>query len=137
MRRTLVVGMMLLAGFVLTAPAGGGQAAAPSPAEKKLQAQVATLQKQVKTLQKQVKDLTAGVNVAISLNICSTALAADAFQGTWTAINTREATTIFPPESQVNDLGTCTDAKVTRTPTANPPNLTAFKALLSIFQSFG
>jgi hypothetical protein len=127
MRGTLVVAVVLLTSFVLTAPAG---AAAPTPAEKKLQGQVAALQKQVKTL-------TQATNFAIGLNICSTALTADAFQATWTAINTHEAVTLFPAESQVNDLGACTDAKVTRAPTANPPNLTPFKALLSIFSSFG
>jgi hypothetical protein len=116
MRGTLVVAVVLITSFVLTAPAG---AAAPTPAEKKLQGQVAALQKQVKALQKTVKTLTQATNFAIGLNICSTAL------------------TLFPAESQVNDLGACTDAKVTRAPTANPPNLTPFKALLSIFSSFG
>ena len=134
MRGTLVVAVVLLTSLVLTAPAG---AAAPTPAEKKLQGQVAALQKQVKALQKTVKTLTQATNFAIGLNICSTALTADAFQATWTAINTHEAVTLFPAESQVNDLVACTDAKVTRAPTANPPNLTPFKALLSIFSSFG
>ena len=134
MRGTLVVAVVLLTTFVLTASAG---AAAPTPAEKKLQTQVASLQKQVKALQKAVKTAQSTANAAIGLTICSTALTADAFQGTWAAINTREAVTIFPPESQVNDLGACTDWKVTRAPTANPANLTPFKALLSIFSSFG
>jgi hypothetical protein len=144
MRRTLVVGVVLLAGFVLTAPVG----AAPSPAEKRLQTQVSTLQKQtktlqtqVKTLQKQVKELTSIVSGTLAINICSAAITADALQGTWAAVNAREQLTgqapIFATESAVNDASACTAAKVTRTPTANPPNLTAFKALLSIFQSFG
>jgi hypothetical protein len=138
MRRTVVVGVVLLTGLVLTAPAG---AAKPSQTEKKLLAQVTALQKQVKTLQKQVKTLQTDVkdvaNFTIGMNICATALTADAFQGTWAAINARETVTIFPPEPQINDLGACTDAKVTRAPTANPPTLTPFKALLAIFQSFG
>ena len=135
MRRTLVVGAVLLAGLVLTAPA---VAAKPSPAEKKLQTQVATLQKQMKTLQKQVKDAQAVALAAVAMNVCTTAFTADAFQGTWAAINTLHAPTVaFPVESAVNDAGACTAVKVTRQPTANPPNLTPFKALLSIFQSFG
>jgi hypothetical protein len=145
MRRTLVVGVVLLAGLVLTAPVG---AAAPTPAEKKLQTQVAALQKQSKTLQKQVKTLQTQLKAlqgivggALALNVCSTSLAADALQGTWAAINAREALTgqvpVFPTESAVNDVNACQDLKVTRQPTASPPNLTPFKALLSIFQSFG
>jgi hypothetical protein len=143
MRRTLVVGMILLAGFVLAAPAGGGQAAAPSPAQKKLQAQVKTLQTQVKTLQKQVKQLQQVVSGSLAVSVCSAAITADALQGTWAAVNAREQATypsmppVFTTESAVSDASACSAAKVTRTPTANPPNLTAFKALLSIFQSFG
>jgi cell division protein FtsB len=148
MRRTLVVGIVLLAGFALTAPAGGGQAAAPSPAEKRLQVQVRTLQgqaktlqKQVKTLQTQVKQLQDVVSGSLAVSVCSAAITADALQGTWAAVNAREQLTgqqpIFTTESAVSDASACTAAKVTRTPTANPPNLTAFKALLSIFQSFG
>jgi hypothetical protein len=148
MRRTLVVGMILLAGFVMTAPAGGGQAAAPSPAEKKMQAQLKALQTQVKTLQtqmkkaqKDIKQLQQVVSGSLAVSVCSAAITADALQGTWAAVNAREQLTgqqpIFASESAVNDASACTAAKVTRTPTANPPNLTAFKALLSIFQSFG
>jgi hypothetical protein len=150
MRRTLVVWMILLAGFVMTAPAGGAGAAAPSPTEKKLQAQVKALQKQVKTLQtqmtkaqKDIKQLQQVVSGSLAVSVCSAAITADALQGTWAAVNAREQATsatlppVFPTESAVNDASACAAAKVTRTPTANPPNLTAFKALLSIFQSFG
>jgi hypothetical protein len=104
---------------------------------KALQTQVKTLQTQMKKAQKQVKDLETFTTGLLGIQICSSAVTADALQGTWAAINAREATTIFPVESAVNDLNACQDFKVTRTPTANPPNLTALKALLSIFQSFG
>jgi septal ring factor EnvC (AmiA/AmiB activator) len=145
MRGTLVLAVVLLMSFVLTASAG---AAAPTPAEKKLQGQVTTLNKQVtslnktvKKLQTQVKDLQNVVSGALAINICSAAITADALQGTWAAVNAREQATgqlpIFAAESAVNDASACTAAKVTRAPTANPPNLTPFKALLSIFQSFG
>jgi hypothetical protein len=143
MKRTLLVGTILLAGFVMTAPAGGAGAAAPSPAEKKLQTQVKLLQTQVKTLQKQVKQLQQVVSGTLAVSVCSAAITADALQGTWAAVNTREQAInaslppVFPTESAVNDASACNAAKVTRQPTANPPNLTPFKALLSIFQSFG
>jgi cell division protein FtsB len=151
MKRTLVVATVLLAGFVATATAGGaGSAAKPTPTEKKLQAQVKslqaqskTLQAEVKKLQTQVKELQQVVSGSLAVSVCSAAITADALQGTWAAVNTREQATnatlppVFATESAVNDASACTAAKVTRTPTANPPNLTAFKALLSIFQSFG
>jgi hypothetical protein len=136
----LVVGVVLLAGLVLTASVGSS-ATKPTPTEKKLNGQVATLQKQVKALQKQVKDLQNVVSGTLAINVCSAAITADALQGTWAAVNAREQSAgllpIFPVESAVNDASACTAAKVTRTPTANPPNLTAFKALLSIFSAFG
>ena len=118
--------------LVLAAPAQPA-----SPTNRQLAKQIKTLQKQVKTLQKQVKTAQTLALGAVVYAGCSIAVTADAFQGTWAAINTREATTIFPPESQVNDVGACTDWKVTRAPTANPANLTPFKALLSIFTAFG
>ncbi|MFN2472163.1 MAG: hypothetical protein ABR583_14480 [Gaiellaceae bacterium] len=138
MRRTLAIGVVLLAGLVLAASAG-----AATPTERKLQRQVGTLQTQVKKLQKDVKKLQKDVktaqlsaDAAAVLSACSTSLAADAFQGTWNAINARFApTVVFPAEAAVNDAGTCAVFKVARTPTANPPNLTPFKALLSIFAS--
>ncbi len=133
MRRTLSVGVVLALCLVLSAQAG----AALTPTEKKLTKQVVTLQKQVKTLQKQVKDLQAITTGALAINICSAAVTADLFQGTWAAINAREGATIFTPEAAVNDTGACAAAEVTRQPTANPPTLTPLKALLSIFSSFG
>ncbi len=135
MRRTFAIGVVLLAGLVLTAPAS-----AATPTERKLQRQVTTLQKQVKKLQRDVKQLQGVVGGALAIQICSTAITADTLHSTWAAINAREALQgqppIFATESPVNDAGACAAAKVTRAPTANPPNLTPFKALLSIFASF-
>ena len=134
MRRTFAIGVVLLAGFALTAPAS-----AATPTEKKLRKQVTVLQKQVKKLQRDVKQLQGVVGGVLAIQVCSTAITADALQGTWAAVNAREAAQGQPPvftaESAVNDAGACTAAKVTRAPTANPPNLTPFKALLSIFAS--
>jgi outer membrane murein-binding lipoprotein Lpp len=137
----LIVGAVVLAGLVLAAPAS---AAKPSQTEKKLQAQVATLmkqtaalQKQVKTLQTSVKTLTTIADGSLAINVCATALTADALQLTWATVNPLQPSAVlFPPESAVNDTGACQAAKVTRQ-TTGVPNLTAFKALLSIFQSFG
>jgi hypothetical protein len=144
-RSALVAATIILVCFALAAPAG---AVAPTPTEKKLQAQVTVLQKQVKTLQTQVKkaqkditDLQDVVTGALAINVCSAAITADALQGTWAAVNAREQSLgqapIFATETAVNDSSACTAAKVTRQPTANPPNLTVFKSLLAIFSSFG
>ncbi len=134
MRRTFAIGVVLLAGLVLTAPAS-----AATPTEKRLQKQVTALQKQVKKLQKDVTQLRGIVGGALAIQVCSTAITADALQSTWAAVNAREASQARPPvfttESAVNDAGACTAAKVTRAPTANQPNLNPFKALLSIFAS--
>jgi hypothetical protein len=138
----LAVGVVLVAGLVLAAPAG---AAKPSPTEKRLQAEVTALQKQIPALQKQVKTLQTQVkqlqtisSAALAVNICSTAIAADALQMTWaTLTNVSSIGAVFgTAESAVNDTGACKAANVTRQ-TAGAPNLTAFKALLSIFASVG
>ena len=135
MRRTFAIGVVLLAGLALTAPAS-----AATPTEKRLQKQVTALQKQVKKLQRDMRQLQSVVGGALAIQVCSTAVTADAMHSTWAAINAREGAQGQPPvfatESAVNDAGACAAAKVTRAPTANPPNLTPFKALLSIFASF-
>jgi outer membrane murein-binding lipoprotein Lpp len=138
----LIVGAVVLAGLVLAAPAS--TATKPTPTEKKMEAQVATLmkqtaalQKQVKTLQTQVKTLTNVINGSLAINVCAAALTADALQLTWATVNPLQPSAVlFPAESAVNDTGACQAAKVTRQ-TTGVPNLTAFKALLSIFASFG
>ncbi len=135
MRRTFAIGVVLLAGLALSAPAS-----AATPTERKLQRQVTALQKQVKKLQTDMRRLQGVVGGALAIQVCSTDITADAMHSTWSAINLREAAQGQPPvfasESAVNDAGACAAAKVTRAPTANPPNLTPFKALLSIFASF-
>ena len=142
MKRMLMAAGVVLAGLVLMAPAGA--ATKPTPTEKKLEAQVTAMQKQITALQKQVKTLQANektltnvVNGALAINVCATALTADALQLTWATVNPLQPSAVlFPAESAVNDTGACQAAKVTRQ-TTGVPNLTAFKALLSIFASFG
>ena len=141
MKRILLVGAVVLAGLVLIAPASA--ATKPTQTEKKLMAQVAAMQKQITALQKQVKTLQTtdkalvnAVNGTIAINVCATALTADALQLTWATVNPLQPSAVlFPPESAVNDTGACQAAKVTRQ-TTGVPNLTGFKALLSIFASF-
>jgi len=137
MRRTLAVGVLLVVGAVLAAPAF----AAPStPTEKKLQAEITVLQnkipamqKQVTTLQKQVKTLTNVLSAEIDYSICSNAVTADALQQTWATVNISSTGAIFgAAESPVNDIGSCTSWKVTRA-AAGVPNLAIFKALIALW----
>jgi hypothetical protein len=141
MRRMFAVGVVLVVGLMCTASA---LAAKPTPTEKRLTAQVAALQKQIpamqkqiKTLQTQVKELQTISSAALAINICSTAITADALQMTWGTLSAVSSIgAVFgTPESAVNDTGACQAAKVTRQ-TTGTPNLTAFKALLSIFASY-
>jgi len=141
-KRLIIVSAVVLAGLVLVAPASS--AGKLTPTEKKLTAQLTAMQKQITALQKQVKTLqknettlTNVVNGSLAINICATALTADALQLTWATVNPLQPSAVlFPTESAVNDTGACQAAKVTRQ-TTGAPNLTAFKALLSIFASFG
>jgi|1186.fasta_scaffold01160_4 uncharacterized protein YlxW (UPF0749 family) len=137
MRRTLAVGVLLVVGAVLAAPAF---AAPPTPTEKKLQAEITVLQnkipamqKQVTTLQKQVKTLTNVLSAEIDYSICSNAVTADALQQTWATVNISSTGAIFgAAESPVNDIGSCTSWKVTRA-AAGVPNLAVFKALIALW----
>jgi uncharacterized protein YlxW (UPF0749 family) len=140
----LNIGAVVLAGLVLAAPAF---AATPTPTEKKLQAEVATLQKkipamqkQITTLQKQVKTLqtqmkTVGnvLSAEIDYSICSNAATADALQQTWATINISATGAIFgAAESAANDAGSCQSWKITRQ-ASGVPNLLVFKALLALW----
>jgi uncharacterized protein YlxW (UPF0749 family) len=137
MRRTLAAAAVLVAALVLAAPAF---AAAPTPTEKKLQAQVSALQKQIpamqkqiKTLQTQVKTLTNVLNASIDYSICSNAVTADALQQTWATLNISSTGAIFgAAESAVNDTGSCQAWKLTRA-ASGVPNLSVFKALLALW----
>jgi hypothetical protein len=125
MKRAIMAGAVV-ASLVLAGPAG-----AATPAEKKLQRQVVTLQKDVKKLKTQVTELNEILNVLAAITFCSTAITADALQGTWATIDTVEGRTVIGPQQAVNDAGACQALQVART-TASPPSLTAFHSLMRI-----
>jgi hypothetical protein len=114
--------------LVLAAPA---QPAGPTT--RQLAKQIKVLQKQVKTLKKDVK--TADLHAAIALVYagCSTAVTADAIQGTWTVIDQVNGTPIFGAQVPVNDYTVCSALQITRAPTQVPPNITVFNSLLALF----
>ena len=128
MKRLIAATVMVTVALVLAAPA---QSAGPS--NKQLARQIKTLQKQVKTLQKQVKTADLHAAIAIVYAGCSTAVTADAFQGTWTVIDQVNGAPIFGPQVAVNDFGVCDAIQITRAPTQMPPNVTVFNSLLALF----
>ena len=124
--------------LVLALPA---QAAAATPLERRvaqLAKQVKTLQTQVRTLQTQVRSLGGGLYFAFGSHTCSTAIVADTFQGTWTAIDQRMQAMGQPPlfgaQTAVNDYGNCgllEQPSVPRPGIVSPPSIAAFNPLLA------
>jgi hypothetical protein len=134
MKRVLGAGIIALTIVLATAPAAG---AAPTPTEKKLQKQVATLQKQVKTLQKQSKDNELLAEAALVVAFCNTALTADALQGTWAVIDeiaqATQAKTYFGAQNAVNDSGVCNALRVVRSQRV-PPTTSGFATILDLLR---
>jgi hypothetical protein len=127
MRRILAVVLVAAAVFVTAAPS----TAAPSPTEKRLLKQVATLQKQVKKLQKDLTTTQRVVLGTIALTSCTIAATADAFQGTWTLFDQKNPAT-FGAQTPLNDNGLCQQIQIPRRQTL-PPNTSVFSALYGAF----
>ena len=90
MKRVLLLGVVLAVALYATV---AWAATPPTPTEKKLQKDVATLKAQMKTLKKSVSDLR---DVALAVAItgaCNTAITADGLQGTWQEIDQLSAAT--------------------------------------------
>jgi outer membrane murein-binding lipoprotein Lpp len=138
----------LVAATALAAPAS-----AATPTERRLARQVKTLGTQVKALQKQVKTLQQQMTLKKRSNLslfaggayvvaaCATAATADAFQGTWEAIDRHAAYNAhgqdtWPPQTPIADpLNSCQQLEVQRA--ANPaatPTTDVFAALLAFFR---
>ena len=129
--KRLVLAAVVALMLVPAAPA----TAAKGPTLRSLQAQITTLKKQVKTLQKKVKaneNLTLGT---LAYSGCSFAVTADAFQGTWTALDVRlGAPPLFGTQTPVDDFGVCQAFSIVRAKNQNPPTVGVFQALLNIFK---
>jgi hypothetical protein len=129
MKKFALAAVLALA-LVVAAPA-----TAAGPTLRSLQAQITTLKKQVKTLQKRVKaneNLTLGT---LAYSGCSFAVTADAFQGTWTALDARlGAPPLFGTQTPVDDFGVCQAFSIVRAKNQNPPTVGVFQALLNIFK---
>jgi hypothetical protein len=142
MKRVLLLGVVLAVALYATV---AWAATPPTPTEKKLQKDVATLKAQVKTLKKSVSDLR---DIALAVAVtgaCNIAITADGLQGTWQEIDqlsaaTQAGKTYFGPQTPANDaIGKstnhwCAVASVNRSQ-ALPPTVAQFSALLALYQT--
>jgi hypothetical protein len=126
----------IVAGGLVAALALPSLATAATPTERRLQRQVTALQRDVRTLKNQVRQLNQGLNAVLAFSICSTAISADAFQGTWVILDQKAGGTTVGPQQAVSDAGACQALEVARGGSA--ANLNAFHALLRLvsFSSF-
>jgi hypothetical protein len=140
MKRVLLLGAVLAVALYATV---AWSATPPTPTEKKLQRDVATLKAQVKALKKSVKDAQDIALGGLVIGACNTAITADGLQGTWQVIDqfstaTQAGKTYFGPQTPVSDTigGTaiCGAIGVARSQ-ALPPTAAPFKALLALYQT--
>jgi hypothetical protein len=132
MKRILVLAFV---GAALSVPAA--QAAAPpkGPTMKQFNALKAQLVKDEKT----IKSLDSLISGLIGLVLCQNALNADAFQGTWQAVDTLAVSlakpAVFGPQTTaVTDANACSDlsaGKVVRSH-AVPPTVSVFSSFATL-----
>jgi hypothetical protein len=146
MRRVLVLlAVVGVAVYATTAWSASG----PTPTEKALLKDVATLKNQVKKLQAQVKTANTDINTVGSLaatavlyTVCSDELAADALQGTWQIVDqssaANPAVTKFGPQSPITATlqgqDICAAGGISRSQVL-PPTIAGYQALLAGFHS--
>lgn len=150
--KPIAVLALLLAVGIATYSAAAWAASPPTSTERSLLRQVKTLKAQVAKLQKTDKTQTSAINtignIALSdliYSACSTAVTADAVQGTWQVVDqiaaaTQAGKTYFGAQTPVSDSVTglsqtaCQTTNVTRSQ-ALPPTAAQFSALLGNFKS--
>src|SRR5919198_3186696 len=115
MKRAFATTTVVLAACIFASPA-----AALTPVERQLRAQVKTLQAQVKALQAQTKklntqvtNLSRGIGATLAYSACNTAVTADGLPGTWLTIDPKVRTT-FGAQTALNDFNSCTALQVNR-----------------------
>jgi hypothetical protein len=137
MRQVLVIAAFAAVVLLIASPAGASSTKGPTL--KSLAAQVKSLQKQVTTLKKRAAANENAVLFTLEYSVCSTAVAADTFQDTFTGLDgnftTKSGTAYFGPQSAVNDYKACQDFKVVRAHNQSPPSTNILRALLDIFSA--
>jgi hypothetical protein len=130
------IALVLAAAAALAVPAAQANAA-KAPPKGPTMAQFNALKKTVAKLQ---KDLTEARNIGIAglqYDVCLTAVTADAFQGTWQALDTQlqalSRPVVFGPQTPINDLNVCQQAL--QIPRAHnlPPTIAQFSAMTALF----
>src|SRR5947207_8564897 len=150
--KPIVLLALVLAVGIATYSAAAWSAAPPSPTEKQLLKDVKTLKSQVAKLQKTSKSQTTAINnvaniavASLAYGACSSALTADAVQGTWQIVDqiaaaTQAGKTYFGAQTPVSDslpgltTPVCQDLKVTRSQ-ALPPTAGQFDTLIGVFRA--
>ena len=138
MRQVLAIAATAAVVLLVASPAGAG--AAKGPTLKSLAAQIKSLQKQVTTLKKRAANDENVIGLTLEYSVCSTAVTADAFQDTYTGLDSYFTAQLSKPayfgaQSAVNDYKTCQAFSVVRAHSQNPPNTNILRALLDIFSS--
>lgn len=135
MRKALAIAAVAALAVV---PAANARAT-KGPTLRSLQAQIKVLQKQVKTLKKQTKLAQDIAVVALAYGACSTAVASDTFQDTFTGVEGHftHTGTYFGTQTPVNDYGACSALEVVRAHNQNPPTTSVLAGLLDLFKPTG
>lgn len=121
-------------------------ASPPSPIEKQLQKDVASLKKQVTSLKKIEGQDELAIGGAILFAVCSDEVTADALQGTWQVVDQVSAAlqagkTYFGPQTPVSATlsgqDICAGGGITRSPANSGavPSVATYQALLAGFHS--
>jgi len=121
-----VLAIAAFAAIVLLVASPAGASSSKGPTLKSLAAQVKSLQKQVTTLKKRTAAAENGVIFTLEYAVCSTAVTADTFQDTFTAL-------AYGTQAPVDDYKACSDFKVVRAHGQSPPNTNILRALLDVF----
>jgi hypothetical protein len=122
---------MAFVAALLCVPAA--QAAAP---KGPTMAQFNALKAQLAKDEKKITNLENGIDATFGVILCLNANNADAFQGTWQAIDTLAVSLgkpapIGPQPTIVSDANQCTKFKITRSH-ATPPNISVFSSLATL-----
>jgi outer membrane murein-binding lipoprotein Lpp len=123
------------AGLLLTA----GAASAATPTQK-----IASLQKDVKTLKKTVARQNKSIRLlenALVANFygdaCGLAVATDAVQSTWVAVDQAMGSSVFGPQQTVSDQNSCSalrNPSVVRQGIRTPPTTSVISTMISWFK---
>jgi hypothetical protein len=124
---------------------GAWSASPPSPIEKRLVKDVASLKTDVKKLKSDMSATELVLGATILFSVCSDEITADALQGTWQVVDQVSAAlqagkTYFGPQTPVtatlNGQDICSGGGITRSQVL-PPTIAGYQALLAGFHTEG